>query len=648
MADSDPDKTHPDNKKFSGEGWSDLKDKKRHCTDCLCLLMLMACWFTMTIIGFMVCGVIEDERLVSGDPARLLHAIDYDGRICGLDPGVRNRPNAYYMSSSAVVCMKGCPSSTDYSRFICYDELQSQADNSTLRAWELVAKQQCLFQIDTIELVNRCFPQPIDQNETLAIASKYIGTDGVLLEYEGDTSELYLTSFLTAVWVLRGYIFGFGLGVAFALSFLYLYLLRIPGLLTLVIWSILLALLAFLLVAAFCLWDQANRWSDPADDAPDRTETEVNSMYAFSYIMMALSILYVCFLLVMRKRIQLAIGMVREAARALAAMPALLLLPIAQFVGLLLFIVPWTAYVMYIASSGDVTVHQSETNPDVRYRTFEYDKNTKYAFLYMLFCYFWTSEFIIALGQLAVAASFAGWYFNREKSMLMNSTVLWGVRTTGYYHSGTAAYGSLIIAIMKTIQAVLTYLQKKVRKSDNIMSKIAGYVLSCLKCCMWCLEKCMKFINKNGYIQTAIHGYSFCKACRAAFFLLLRNILRVIGVSLVGDFVLLIGKLLVPIGTTLLCYLAIAYGLPESEVPAVVAPLIFVFILSYFIACMFCEVFGMGITTIMHCFIADEEMFEPNKRFAENSLRTTWQQTVQGAASSKIAPEEKENTKIAL
>ena len=111
-----------------------------------------------------------------------------------------------------------------------------------------------------------------------------------------------------------------------------------------------------------------------------------------------------------------------------------------------------------------------------------------------------------------------------------------------FYHSGTAAFGSLIIAILKTIQAVLNYLQRKCRKSKNYLFKLLSVILGCLKCCIWCMEKCMKFINKNGYIQTAIHGYSFCKACRAAFFLLLRNILRVIGVKLVGDFVLLLGK----------------------------------------------------------------------------------------------------------
>lgn len=59
------------------------------------------------------------------------------------------------------------------------------------------------------------------------------------------------------------------------------------------------------------------------------------------------------------------------------------------------------------------------------YREFTYTTNTKYAFLYMLFCYFWTSEFILAFGQLVVALSFTGWYFVRDKSTVGNGTVKW-------------------------------------------------------------------------------------------------------------------------------------------------------------------------------------------------------------------------------
>ena len=36
--DADKDRDHPDNKKLEHEGWESLKDKKRGCTDCLCLV----------------------------------------------------------------------------------------------------------------------------------------------------------------------------------------------------------------------------------------------------------------------------------------------------------------------------------------------------------------------------------------------------------------------------------------------------------------------------------------------------------------------------------------------------------------------------------------------------------------------------------
>ena len=52
----------------------------------------------------------------------------------------------------------------------------------------------------------------------------------------------------------------------------------------------------------------------------------------------------------------------------------------------------------------------------------------------------------------------------------------------------------------------------------------------------------MKFLNKNAYIQTAIFGYSFCTAAKKAFFLIARNIMRVMAVGVVSEVVLVLGK----------------------------------------------------------------------------------------------------------
>lgn len=48
----------------------------------------------------------------------------------------------------------------------------------------------------------------------------------------------------------------------------------------------------------------------------------------------------------------------KQAAKALATMPALLALPVMQAIGLLIFIIPWIIYVLFLASSGTVTTQQ--------------------------------------------------------------------------------------------------------------------------------------------------------------------------------------------------------------------------------------------------------------------------------------------------
>jgi hypothetical protein len=74
---------------------------------------------TLTAVGLVVTGAIEDDNLDKGDPRRLINAIDYDGNICGYDSGVYDKPNAYYMLDGSVVCVKSCPSEADYYAFVC-------------------------------------------------------------------------------------------------------------------------------------------------------------------------------------------------------------------------------------------------------------------------------------------------------------------------------------------------------------------------------------------------------------------------------------------------------------------------------------------------------------------------------------------------
>ena len=75
------------------------------------------------------------------------------------------------------------------------------------------------------------------------------------------------------------------------------------------------------------------------------------------------------------------------------------------------------------------------------------------------------------------------------------------------------------------IRLMLEYVEEKLKQyhQDNPLVKA---MLCCCKCCFWCLEKFMKFINRNAYIMTAVYGKNFCWSAKEAFSLLLRNIAR--------------------------------------------------------------------------------------------------------------------------
>ena len=84
---------------------------------------------------------------------------------------------------------------------------------------------------------------------------------------------------------------------------------------------------------------------------------------------------------------------------------------------------------------------------------------------------------------------------------------------------------------------------------------IVKVILCCIQCCLWCFEKCLKFLNRNAYIETAIYGYSFCRAAFTAFMLILRNILRMAAVNSIGSLVLFLAKVVVVAGGVMLSLL---------------------------------------------------------------------------------------------
>merc|ERR550519_3316486 len=183
-----------------------------------------------------------------------------------------------------------------------------------------------------------------------------------------------------------------------------------------------------------------------------------------------------------------------------------------------------------------------------------------YLQIYNVFMLFWGMCFVSALGEMVLAGAFSSWYWTFDKSDVPTFPVLYSFGRTFRYHTGTLAFGSLIIAIIKMIRLALQYIQDKLEEkgADNPVVKV---ILCLCKCCFWCLEKFMKFINRNAYILTAINGTNFCKSAKDAFSIILRNVVRVAVLDKVTDFLIFLGKVVITSTVALLSFFYFSGGL---------------------------------------------------------------------------------------
>jgi len=168
-----------------------------------------------------------------------------------------------------------------------------------------------------------------------------------------------------------------------------------------------------------------------------------------------------------------------------------------------------------------------------------------------LFGFYWAMCFVSAYSEMVLAGVFAKWYWTWDKNDVPFGMLFISMKNTTVFHLGTIAFGSLIIAIIKFIRTVVSYVENKLKMYNNDLVRAA---LCLCKCCLWCLEKFMKFINRNAYIMCAIKGTNFCLSAKDAFCLLMRNIVRVVVLNNVVNFLLFLSQLVIVVGIGVTSY----------------------------------------------------------------------------------------------
>ncbi|XP_062047544.1 choline transporter-like protein 5 isoform X5 [Lepus europaeus] len=504
--------------------------------------------------------------------------------------------------------------------------------------------------------LQRCFPDFSTKNGTLTVGSRTLFEDGngktrnvielreaanginKILDARSVGLKVFEDYATTWHWIL------IGLTIAMVLSWMFLILMRfIAGFL---FWFFMFGVLGIIGYGIwYCYQEYSNLQEHPGSTLTIYDigiQTNINMYFHLKqtwFILMVLlcitEVTITLMLIFLRKQIRVAIILVKEGSRAIGCIPGTLLYPVLTFILLSICISYWAVTAVFLATSGipvyrvvtpqGQCIHENKTCDPETFNTTDVPKVCpgalcNFAFyggkslyhqyistfhVYNLFVFLWLINFVIALGQCALSGAFATYYWTVNKPDDIPPHPLFTAFGRAIrYHTGSLAFGSLIIALIQLFRIVLQYMDRHLKNAQNSISR---FLQCCLKCCFWCLENVVKFLNKNAYIMIAVYGENFCTSARDAFNLLMRNIVKVAVTDEVTFFILILGKILVCGIIGVLAFLLFTERMPTLvEGPTSLnyywVPLLTVIFGSYLIAHGFFSVYAMCVETIFICF----------------------------------------------
>lgn len=249
-------------------------------------------------------------------------------------------------------------------------------------------------------------------------------------------------------------------------------------------------------------------------------------------------------------------------------------------------------------------------NIDCHFTEYEKDKVYTWMSWFNLFGFYWAMSFITAFSEMVLGGVFAKWYWTWDKKHVPSGWIFTSLINTTVYHLGTIAFGSLIISITRIIRGILSYLDKKLRKYEN---GLVRFGLRLCKCCLWCFDRFIRFVNTNVYIMCAMKGTNFLASAKDSFHLLMRNVGRVMALDYVVRFVLFLSQLVIVVGIGMASYLLLN---PEGRFPITdtapilnynATPIIMIVIGTYVITNSFFGVYSMAVNTLFLCLLEDME-----------------------------------------
>uniref|UniRef100_A0A8C9A191 Choline transporter-like protein n=1 Tax=Prolemur simus TaxID=1328070 RepID=A0A8C9A191_PROSS len=635
-------------RKSSKREWKPLED--RSCTDIPWLML-----FILFCIGMgFICGF----SIATGAAARLVSGYDSYGNICGQKnaklEGIPNsgmdhtqRKYVFFLDpcnldlinrkiKSVALCVAACPRQelktlSDVQKFaetngsaLCSYNLKPSEYTTSSKSSVLCPKLPVPASAP-IPFFHRCAPVNI---------SCYAKFAEALITFVSDNSVLH--RLISGVMTSKEIILGLCL-LSLVLSMILMVIIRYIS--RVLVWILtILVILGSLGGTGVLWWLYAKQRRSPKETViPEQlqvAEDNLRALLIYAISATVFTVILFLIMLVMRKRVALTIALFHVAGKVFIHLPLLVFQPFWTFFALVLFWVYWIMTLLFLGTAGSAV--QNEQG----FVEFKISGPLQYMWWYHVVGLIWISEFILACQQMTVAGAVVTYYFTRDKRNLPFTPILASVNRLIRYHLGTVAKGSFIITLVKIPRMILMYIHSQLKGKENACARCV--LKSCI-CCLWCLEKCLNYLNQNAYTATAINSTNFCTSAKDAFVILVENALRVAAINTVGDFMLFLGKVLIVCSTGLAGIMLLNY---QQDYTVWVLPLIIVCLFAFLVAHCFLSIYEMVVDVLFLCFAVDTKyndgspgrefyMDKVLMEFVENSRKAMKEAGKGGAADAR-------------
>jgi hypothetical protein len=197
----------------------------------------------------------------------------------------------------------------------------------------------------------------------------------------------------------------------------------------------------------------------------------------FGVFMMIITALFALYLWCQWPRVILAAAFVGVSSEVIQQFPATVSVTIGMLVTCVAYLLVWAAVISGYAAE---------------------DNSNGFVVLILLMCGYWGLGVFANVSHYTTCVVAFSWYFNKEPS---NPTIQ-GFKLATTKSFGSIALGSLIVAIIQTLRAVVRELRRR----------HGGILLCLLECFVACLESWAQFFNHWAYSYCALYGMKFTKA----------------------------------------------------------------------------------------------------------------------------------------